>query len=251
MTQRIIKGQGPIFMGDYDDATGRLKNVVKIGCGNRALVLSMARETEKIKESCTGQALDLAEFETSKTLTVRLEMQQFDEDMLAFGLYGTAAAVTGASVTNETMPTVAVGDYYHTKHAKISAVTVKDSAGTPATLVLDTDYAIDSADYGRIHILALGSYTQPLKIDYTHASRTNIKPFSVTGAVKGLIFEGVSSVDGSKMRVLIPRISFAPTTEFQLVGDSVVSLALEGPALVADVSANDPILGAFGNLELL
>lgn len=251
LKQRIIKGQGPLFFGDYDANTGRIKNEVRVGCATRVLTLSPSRETDTIKESCTGQALDLAEYETSKSLNISLEMQQFDEAMLAFALYGAATDITGAAVVDEVMPAMVVDGYYHTKHAAISAVSIEDSAGVPATLTLGTHYIIDDANYGRIKILNLAAFTQPLTVSYTHASRINVKPFSETGVVKGLIFDGISSVDSSRMRVLLPRISFSPTSEFGLVSDNPVSLTLEGKALLADVNSADPILGPFGNIELL
>jgi hypothetical protein len=251
MTQMIYAGQGPLYIGDYDATTGRLKNQRAVGCGNRVLKIAMARETAELKESCSGSRLTLAEYETSKSATASLEMHQFDEGMLALALYGTADEITGAAVTGETMPTVAVGDYYHTKHAGISAVVVKDSAGTPATLVLNTHYSIDDANYGRLKILNLASFVQPLKVDYTHATRKNIKPFSTTGVLKGLMFDGFSTIDQRKVRVLLPKISFSPTSEFGFLGDEAAVLTLEGKLLLADVLAADPILGQFGNIELL
>lgn len=251
MPQMIYAGQGPLYIGDYDANTGRLLAQKAVGCGTRTLKISLARETNEIKESCSGSRLTLAEYETGKSATVSLEMQQFDEDMLATALYGTAASVTGASVTAEAMPTMAVGHFYHTKHGKISTVVVKDSAGSPVTLVANTDYSVDDADYGRIKILNIGTFTQPFKVDYTHATRKNIKPFSATGVVKGLMFDGISTVDNSKVRVLLPRISFSPTSEFGFIGDEAAVLTLEGKLLLADVATNDPVLGKFGNIELL
>lgn len=251
MPNMIYNGQGPIYIGTYNQTTFKVENEVAIGCGNRVLNLSLARETQEIKESCSGSRLTLLEYETSKSATVRLEMQEFDEDMLALALYGTSVTVAGSTVTNEEMPTMVEGGFYHTKHPKISAVTITDSAGGPATLVADTDYEISQADYGRIKILDLGSYTQPFSVDYTYGARENIKPFSQTSQIKAIRFDGISTADGKRVRVLLPRVSFSPTEEFGFIGEEAAVLAIQGKLLLAETPASDPVLGAFGNIEIL
>ncbi|MXS85293.1 hypothetical protein ABO04_05005 [Nitrosomonas sp. HPC101] len=248
----VIVGQGPIYIGDYDQTTYKVKNEVAIGCGNRVLSLSLTRETSEIKESCSGSRLTLMEYETSKEGTIRLEMQEFDENMLAMALYGTAATVSGSAVTGETMPTMAVNGFYHTKYPDISAVTIKDSDNvTPATLVLNTDYEISHAKYGRIKILDLAAYTQPFKIDYTYAGHENIKPFSISNAIKAIRFDGISTADNTRVRVLLPRIAFSPTDEFNFLGEEATTLAIEGKLLMANTPTADPVLGQFGNIEIL
>lgn len=251
MTQMVYIGQGPLYIGDYNQTTYKVENEVAVGCGNRILNLSLARETAEIKESCSGSRLTLMEYETSKSVTARLEMQEFDEDMLALALYGTSNTISGSTVTDEAMPTMVVGGYYHTKHPKISAVTITDSAGSPATLVADTDYEISHASYGRIKILNLSTFTQPLLVDYTYAARENIKPFSVSSAIKAIRFDGISTADNTRVRVLLPRVAFSPTEEFAFLGDEAATLAIEGKLLLANYPSNDAVLGAFGNIEIL
>lgn len=247
----MFAGQGWPGFGDFDGTLYALANERKVSCALSSLTLSMERETAEVKESCSGSRLTLVEYEKSKSLTVRLEMQQFDEEMLALALYGTVSTVTASTVTGETLPTMVAGGYYHTRHPKVSTVVVKDSATTPATLVAGTDYVIDSADFGRIKFLNLGSYVQPFEVDYAYAERKGIKPFAQSFVVKGLSFDGTSTVDGSKVRIVLPRISLSPTSEFGLVGEDPTTLTLEGKVLLADVPANDPVLGAFGGIMVL
>lgn len=251
MPNLIYVGQGPIYVGDYNQTTFKVENEVKIGCGNRVLSMSLAREVAEIKESCSGSRLTLLEYEKSKSVTIKLEMQEFAPRELAMGLYGTADAVSGSSITDEAMPTMENGEYYHTKYPKISSVSITDSAGSPATLVLNTDYSIDDANYGRIKILDITGLTQPFLVDYTYGAITNIQPFSITSVIKSVRFDGVSTADGSKVRVLLPRVSFSPTSLFDFLGDEVATLSLEGKLLLAETPANDPILGTFGNIDLL
>jgi len=247
----IYNGQGPIYMGDFDPATGKLISVQKIGCGNRVLKLTQDRSTEKIKESCTGSRATLAEFETEKNMQVSLEMQEFDRKMLSVALYGETALVTGGTIgvgNPEVLPLMAAGDYYHTDHPFVSAVTITDSAGTPATLVAGTDYVIEDADHGAIKILNIGTYVQPFKAEYTYESYGNIAAFAQTGVVKGIIFDGKSTVDNQKVRVFIPRISFGPTADFDWLGDQAATLKLDGSALFNAQLANDPLFGGFARI---
>lgn len=247
----IYNGQGPIYMGDYDTATGKLIGVQKIGCGNRSLKMTMDRSTEKIKESCSGSRATLAEYETEKNMQVSLEMQEFDRKMLAIALYGDTALVAGSSVApgnGEVLPLMTVGDYYHTDHPFISAVTIKDSAGAPVTLVEGTDYVVEDAEHGAIKIVNLGTYVQPLQVEYTYASYGNIAAFAQTGVIKGIIFDGKSTVDNSRVRVFLPRISFGPTNDFDWLGDQAASLKLDGSALYNAQLAGDPLFGGFARI---
>lgn len=247
----IYAGQGPIYIGDFNATTLNIDNEVAVGCGSRVLKLAMSRETQEIKESCSGQRLTLLEYETSKSANATLELLEFDKEMLAMAVYGTSAAVTGSTVTGEALPTMVAGGVYHTKHPKVSSVVLKDSAGVPVTLVAGTDYRVDDADYGRIVILSLGAYTQPFTADYAYAGYSKIKPFSIAAPVKALRFDGISTADGSKVRVILPKIQFSPTTEFNFVGDEAAVLTLEGKLLYPGISLADPVLGNFGSIDLL
>ena len=69
-TSMIWNGQGPVMIGTYDPVKGRpemgfLTNLYSVGCGNRTLTATPARETTTIPESCSGQRLALKELETA------------------------------------------------------------------------------------------------------------------------------------------------------------------------------------------
>jgi hypothetical protein len=250
-TPIIYSGQGPVYIGTFNSTLGVLANERSIGAANRVLKLSLERSTEKIKESDSGSRLDLAEYETEKSVNIELELQEFDSEMLALAMYGDDVAITGAAVSAETLPTVADGGFYHTRNPKISLVTVTDSAVTPATLTADTHYRIDDAVAGRLKFLDTDGFTQPFKVAYTFANRTRIKPFSETFIIRGLIFDGKSTADGTRVRVFLPRISFSPTADFDLLTDTAASLKLSGSLLLADIPDNDPVLGKFGTIDVL
>jgi hypothetical protein len=255
--QLVFAGQGPIFMGDYDATNGQaaqgyLTNLKRIGCGNRTLKIALSREKGKVKESCSGQALTLKTWTKGQEAMITLEMVQFSRDELAIALYGTSASVAGSTVTNEQMPTVAVGDYVHTKHPGISSYVLTDSAGTPATLVEGTHYEIDSAAHGRVKILSLGAFTQPFKQAYAHSAYGRVTAFTGAATRKGIIFDGVNVAEGNDpVRVIVPLIDFDPTKDFNWLSQDEVTLALEGEILYADALVNDTAFGAFFKVDAL
>lgn len=256
-TQMIISGQGPLFIGDFDAATGRaasgyLKNVVSVGCANRVLKTSPSREIKKIKESCTGQRLDLTTITKGKSLGVEIQMSQFDKDMLSMALYGTASVVSGATVTAEVFPAVAVGDFVHLKHPGVSSVILKDSAGSPATLTAGTHYSVDGAAHGRIKILNLASFIQPFKADYTYAAYANIAAFTAASVTKGIIFDGVNTANNnSPVRVFIPKIDFDPTDSYDWLNDEESTITIKGSALYIAELASDTSYGPFMRVDAL
>lgn len=255
--QMVFAGQGPIFLGDYDAtlgqaAQGYLVNLKRVGCGNRTLKIGQSREKGKVKESCSGQALTLRTWTKGLEATVSLEMVQFSRDEMAIGLYGTSASVAGSTVTGEIMPTVAVGDYVHTKYPGIASVVIKDSAATPAALVAGTDYLVDSAPHGRIQILNLGAYTQPLATDYAYATHGRVTAFTGSATRKGLIFDGVNVAESNApVRVIIPLIDFDPAKDFNWLSADEATLTLEGEILFSDALSTDTAWGPFFKVDAL
>lgn len=259
----IYSGQGPIGMGDYDPINGTagqgyLVNVKRIGCGNRVLKTTFKQDTQKLKETDSGQRMTILILEKGKEAAISLDMVDFDRAMLAMAMYGTTALKAAGAVTGEAFPTVAAGDVVHTKHPRItsagtpvvSTLVITDStAVTPVNLVEGTHYKVDSADHGRINILNVTGLTQPLKADYQHAAYGNIAAFTANRVMKGLIFDGINTTDGSKVRVIIPRIMFSPTKDFNWMGDAEATLALDGEVLYSTELAADPDFGPFMRVD--
>lgn len=248
MTSMIYAGQGPVIFGDVGLVAGRLENQYNIGCGVSTLKLSVSRETAEIKESCSGTRGTLVEYEKSKSIEVELELSGFDKRALAQAFYGTLGNIASGTVTAEAMPTMAAGDLFHTRHPKVSAVVVRDNSNN--VLAAGTSYVVEDANFGRIKILN-SAYAQPYKVDYAYAARQNLKIFQQAGVTKGLIFNGISTIDNSRVRLLLPRISFAPTSDFDFFSEDATPLKLSGKVLTADVSASDPVLGPYGVIDLL
>ncbi|MCL1960673.1 MAG: hypothetical protein FWG56_02565, partial [Desulfovibrionaceae bacterium] len=209
----IWNGQGPVHIGSYDPARGRpelgfLVDIYSVGCGNRTLTATPARQTTTLNESCSGQRLTLKEIETSKSLQVSLAMVQFDGRTLAQAFFGGAVVKDGGTVTSEQLAELQPGDYFFLRNPRSSSVIVQDSAaGTPITYVEGVHYEASDADHSRYRLLAHpATHVEPLTVDYEYAGYLNIAAFSKTNVEKGIIFSGLNG-DGQKVRVIIPRIS--------------------------------------------
>jgi len=117
-----------------------------------------------------------ASFPRKLDVSAKMTLKEATLQNLAFFTHGELQTRAGETVTLEDFPaTVAVGETHLLPGAAlpddVSSVVIKDSQGTPATLVLNTDYTLD-ADLGAIAILNLTGYTQPLQATYTTPSRS-------------------------------------------------------------------------------
>src|SRR6185295_571731 len=120
--------------------------------------------------------------------------------------------VAGSYVAAGAFPTgLVVGDTVLIPggHVGITALVVKDSAGTPATLVNNIDYSYTEA--GLVTILNLGTYVQPFKaFSYSYKAAVILKIASATPGDVCVLFDGVNLVNNEKIWARFDRVSFAP-----------------------------------------
>ncbi|QIL81788.1 hypothetical protein G7047_19100 [Diaphorobacter sp. HDW4A] len=256
-TSMIWNGQGPVMIGTYDPVKGRpemgfLTNLYGVGCGNRTLTATPARETSTIKESCSGQRLTLKEQETGKSLTVSLSMVQFDGRTLAQSFFGDAVVKPAGTVTAERLAELQIGDYFFLKNPRSSDVVIEDStAVTPLVYVEGTHYEISDADHSRYRLLAHpATHVEPMLVDYSYAGYVNIAAFSKTNVEKGIIFSGING-DGQKVRLIIPRISLAMNGDFGWISDEASELTLGGQALYVPELQSDADFGPFMRIDVM
>lgn len=240
MKQMIWSGQGPIYFGTFDPengtpAMGYLNNLYRIGAANSALTTTPSREASTVKESVSGQRLDIAELETSKGLQVGLTMQQFDRATLAKAFFATSTLQSGTTVSEELLPEgLAVGGYAFLKHPNASNIVITDSdSGGPTTLTAGTNYKVVDADQGVIQILDLATLVQPFKVAYEYADYGNIAAFTATSVRTGLIFTGRNQ-DGDKARLIIPQLSLAINGDFSWISDEASELQMQGRAFYTE-----------------
>lgn len=113
---------------------------------------------------------------------------------------------------------LAVGQWIRLPHANVSAVTVKDSAGSPATLALNTHYELDAVT-GMIRILNLASFVQPLTVDYTPGAVKVLSGMQAADQDWFLHFNGTNSYDSSRVAVEFYKFRFATEGGMALVHD--------------------------------
>jgi hypothetical protein len=241
-----FSGQGKLFIAGRD-SNGNAQAFRYVG-NVPNLEITTATETIEHKESTSGQRLTDARMITQKDVSISFPFDEFNIDNLAQALYGTKTTTAGSSVTGEVLPSgLAIGDYVRTKYPEISAVVVKDSAGSPATLVLGTDYEIASANHGTLKILNLGAYVQPFKVDYTYGAHDHVKMFSTTPGNKWLRFEGLNTADTDKpVLIELYNCLLDPTSLLAAINDEFGNLPIAGKALYDDTKVSDTYLGQFG-----
>jgi hypothetical protein len=251
MPNTYFYGKGRVYFAEKDASSGAPKTLNWSG-NVKKLTVALATEVLKHNESYTGENLEDVRLPVGKSAEISADVENFDLDQLAMGLYGEKVTVDGDDIAGETLPAgLAVGDEIATQQPKISAVAVKDSAGTPATLVLDTDYSIEDAATGRIKILNIGSYVQPFKIDYTYGARKDVGMFTKTAPERWLRYEGINLTTGTKAVVNLYRVQIDPMSELPLIteGTAVAGYTMKGAALLDSTQPATAALGQFGNIQ--
>lgn len=214
-------------------------------------------DTSKIehKESYSGQRLLDKVITTENKSTVTAELEDWSKENLALAVRGAVNEVASGTVTTgspETSPAgLVAGSIWALKHQKVSAVVVKDSSATPATV--DTaDYVVDP-DFGTITLVDVTGYTLPLTASYAYGAVDNIAFFTQPIQEVALRFEGINTADGNK-KVLaeIYRVALDPTKDLGLITNDLGKFSLEGNALVDPTKPdNDLVFGKFGRLVYL
>lgn len=252
-----FSGQGKLYIAERDTA-GKPKVFHDVGnCPE--FEIEMATSTVEHKESRSGQRLTDLILQTDKKVSVKLTLEDFTLVNLARALYGEVVSITGASVTNEVIPTVAVGDFVKLEYGQVSSLVVQDSTGSPVTLTLGTHYEITDAKQGIIKFLNItsGSVVQPFNADYTYASTSKLKTFTQARKDYWVRFAGVNTADEGKAVIIdIYKMQLNPASNLSVINDAVAQLALTGGALYDDLRPSTGAtgtgnLGNFLSIELL
>lgn len=246
-----FSGQGKVFVALRDAVTGQ-PGVFKYLGNVPELTVSLSTDVAEHKESVTGNRITDYRLTRQTKCEVSFALEEFTADSFAMAFYGSKATIAGASVTNEAFPNpVAVGDFVRVKKGLLSAVTVKDSAGSPSTLTLNTHYKIN-LNHGMVEIVNLASFVQPLKIDYTYASQVNVTAFSQASQERWIRFEGLNTANSSApMLVEVFRTVLDPMKDFAVLNDDLAKWTLNGSALYDSINVSNSELGGFARLNFL
>lgn len=225
-------GQGRLALGDRNATTGQLSNLLFVG-NVTSLTLDIATTKFEHKESMSGnRVVDLTIIQ-EKNATFKFTSESLDLSALASGLYGSSAAITGATITNEAH-LATIGRAIPLKHPNVSAVTVEKSSGS-VPLVEGVDFAVDEG-FGTVYILATATVitvaNTPVTVDYTYGAYDKLEAFTTgTPPERYLRFEGLNTVNGDLRMIDIPRGAFDPLTGLEFINEELGSGEFNGTIL--------------------
>lgn len=238
-------GQGVLTMAKRDPVTGKPLGFVRVG-NVPELTLDIEVDKFEHKESESGNRLLDLTIVKEKKGKFKFKLENLDLNMMAVGLYGEAAVVPAGTVATGapetlTIPESAANMRFPLAHPKVSAVVVKDSTGT-TTYALGTDYTVDPdngviilGDDGAI-VTAAATEDIAIKVSYTYGQYTKLDAFtSASAPERYLRFEGLNTVDDTRVLVDLFRAQFDPLTGYALINDELGSVDMSG-YLLADAT---------------
>jgi hypothetical protein len=213
--------------------------------------LSLSVERRKHKESYSGQRLTDKVTTTTKGGRLKITLEDIQKKNLLLAFAGTSQSLSGSlsGSTYDTFTTgLVVGDIVKLDKFNISSLVIKDSAGSPATLVLDTDYKIHSAKHGLIEILNLGSYTQPFRAQYAYAATDVITGFTASDDEEYYVYCALNNDEPATDQAIgfeIYRNVFDPVAALALINDEQGQLEMEAEVLRDATRADNTQTGGF------
>lgn len=239
MANNYYSGQGSLYIAERDAATGAPKGFIAVG-NVPEMTIDIETDTLEHKESESGSRLTDLVIVKEKKGTFSFKLENMSLDNLALALWGTAASVTGASVVDEVVKayksTATVKKNLALANPDVSAVIVKDTTGT-TTYVLGTDYTVDAKN-GTISIISTSAIVEAadLKVSYTFAAHNKVDAFTSAAAPeRWLRFEGLNTVDNSRVIVDIFKAQFDPMTGYGLLNEELGSADMKG-TILADLT---------------
>jgi hypothetical protein len=241
--------QGGIYLYKRN-ASGQRTGGWFIGNAPKAsLDLSVDRRTHK--ESTSGQRLTDKVTTTTKKGRLKMTLEDIQKKNLLLAFAGTEQSLSGSysgSNYDTFASDLAVGDIVKLDKFNVSTLVIKDSAGTPATLVLDTDYKIHSAKHGLIEILNLGSYQQPFRAQYAYAATTVITGYTAADDEEYYVYCALNNDEPATDQAIgieIYRNIFDPVAALALINDEQGQLEMEAEVLRDATRADNTQFGGF------
>jgi hypothetical protein len=207
-------------------------------------------------ETSTGQRLPDFVLVTQTKGSVNLTLEDFKQENMALAFRSVATADAGGAVVNEVinLSAPAAGQRFMLAKQNVSALVVKDSAGTPATIA-PANYLLEDAAFGLVALasaFAIGTLVLPLKASYTAGATTQIPMFTGASRNYSIKLIGVNTADGNK-KVMIEyyNVFLPPAKDLNWITNDLTSLPLEGTALIDPTKPSGGGLGQFGRVVYL
>jgi hypothetical protein len=244
------RGRGIVYLSKRD-ANGNPTTWWDVGNAPKVQA-ALQVEIRKHKESRSGNDLEDKIQATTKGGEVTITLEEIIKDNIALLLNGKKVTIASGSFSSSSYDTFAsgaiVGTLFKTKHPNPTSFVLKDSAGAPATLVLNTDYEIADAKHGIIKILSLGSYVQPFRAQYAYAQYDVITGYEASFDDEYYFYLGGKNIEANPDQAIgkhIFRIIFSPADVLALLDDEQTQFTLKGTILRDSTRATDANYGGF------
>jgi hypothetical protein len=210
---------------------------------------SISVDSERIElTSSDGPTAEVLEDVVTKvTRNASLTLQEISADNLALFFSGgkTTTTQAGATVTAEAFNDVLPDRYlqlgtsttFPAGARSVSAVVVKNDAGSPTTYALTDDYTVDAVR-GRIYIVPGGAITAGtnLRIDYTSAAKTwETVTSGNVASLEGKLRYVEDATRGTNRDFFFPKVDIGPSGDFSVKSrDEFAELPFEVKVLKPD-----------------
>jgi hypothetical protein len=240
--------QGEIYIALLDATTKLPGSFWWIGNCPKAEFKPKIERRQK-KESWSGKRQISRTAVKSREASLDMTIEDLNKHNVKVGLLGNLVTTAGGAITNETHGSLLeVGSVVKLKNPNASSIVVTDSAGSPATLVANTDYKVLDADHGLIEILSLGSYTQPFKFAYTSAATLVITGMEADDSNEYAIYCKLINTEDTPDQATaleIYRVQIDPTQLLALMNEDDGSFDISALVLRHNTNANDSERGGY------
>lgn len=202
------------------------------------------------KESFSGRRGTVRKFDVGYTMMLNGTLHQLDTTALARFMRASITTVAAGAVANEVLPTgLVAGDIIALANPGVSALTIVDSAGSPATYPA-ASYIADPR--GSIEIVAPPTgLTEPLKASYTRAGHKQVAFLNTIPADIPVRVEALNLAEGGKPVVFeLYKVSTSVLKELSMIteGTDVAGTEVETEALIDTSKPFGGTLGQFGRM---
>jgi hypothetical protein len=243
-------GQGILYLSKRDSG-GNPTAYRDIGNAPK-IELAPAVDRREHKESRTGGRLIDKILTTVKKAELRVTLEDIKKANVELLLAGSQRTLAGGSFTSgspDIFPTgLVANDIVKLSKPNASALTIKDSAGSPVTLALNVDYEVVDLAHGLIRILSIAGKTQPFKAEYTYAATDAVTMYTGSDDQDYLAYVSLFNTEPTtdqRIGFEVNRVIFDPAQLLALISDETATFDIKGTVLRDNARASNPDFGGF------
>ena len=207
-------------------------------------------EADKIEHQESHTGFRTTDFVMTKTrkVTISATMDDYSKENVALVVDGHTTAIASATVQDQVLPTVKVGDEIKLDGFNITTLLLSDSTATPVELVANTHYTLD-ATHGVLKIISITGLTQPLVADYTTGAVESTTLMSAEDDEYYLYFKGNDTANKNAQFALeLWKVKKQAGGSMPFIHEELGQLEISGDALSDTSKQLDGELGLFGRI---